>query len=69
MATTLTPEQLEIEKDIAWVYNEMKHLSKDHPNLNHGGNDRIKNILYMLNKHSKNVPEKDGLKDYEFIYK
>lgn len=69
MATNLTPEQLEIEKDIAWAYNEMKHLSKDNPNLNFGGNDRVKNILYMLNKHSKNIPEKNGLKDYETIYK
>ena len=68
-SNTLTPEQLAIQKDIAWSYNELKHLLKDNPILKFGGNKRIENVLYMLDKHSKDVPDKDGLKDYEFIYK
>jgi hypothetical protein len=55
--------------ELAKVFNDLTILQRDFPNLSLGGAARIKNSIYTLGKYLKDVPEKNGLKDYEFIYK
>ena len=55
--------------ELAKVYNDLIQLQRDFPNLTLGGATRVKNSIYTIGKLITSVPEKNGMKDYEYIYK
>lgn len=70
----MTKEKKILKQDLASAHNWLVDFLRNNPGPHlYGGDAQLKNILYVLKKHTKDVPDSPapnlhGHKDYEFIY-